>query len=204
MRWFFVSVLVLTGAGNAAHAQVRVACEAPERPAAGIVVGRSSPYFDLTPGVAGQSVAVRGGSHWAARVDVPIASPWRARVEAGASNWRVEGRTYSPVSGALVATEKLGHVDARQFIALFGRQAGWQPACAYVLAGGGLYALDYRGAGVRRPGAALTAGIEVPTGRRGAVQVDVQLHTIGTDGRHPIASSTALAASLSAGWSLFW
>jgi hypothetical protein len=54
---------------------------------------------------------------------------------------------------------------------------------------------------VRRPGAALTAGIEFPTGERGAVQVDVQLHLINTQGRYPIAFSDVPSASLMVGWS---
>jgi hypothetical protein len=49
---------------------------------------------------------------------------------------------------------------------------------------------------------ALTAGIELPTGERGAVQVDVQLHLINTQGRYPIAFSDVPAASLMVGWSM--
>jgi hypothetical protein len=48
---------------------------------------------------------------------------------------------------------------------------------------------------------ALAAGVEVPAGNRGAVQADLQLHLINTGARFPIASSTALAASISVGWS---
>jgi hypothetical protein len=48
-------------------------------------VGRSSPYFDLTRDAAdagpGESILVRGGFQLAARADLPIAGPWRARVE---------------------------------------------------------------------------------------------------------------------------
>ena len=95
----------------------------------------------------------------------------------------------------------MGHVGVRQIAALVGRQGGWSPACGYVLAGTGFYSLGFRGATVRRPGAALTAGIEFPTGERGAVQVDVQLHVINTRGRYPIAFSDVPAASLMVGWS---
>lgn len=85
---------------------------------------------------------------------------------------------------------------------MIGRQGGRSPVCGYVLAGGGLYSLGFRDATVRRPGVALTAGMELPTGERGAVQVDVQLHLINTQGRYPIAFSDVPAAAITVGWSL--
>ena len=69
-----------------------------------------------------------------------------------------------------------------------------------MLVGGGLYSLTFRDSTLRRPGVSITAGIEVPTGERGAVQVDVQVHIIDTKSRFPVSSSSALAAALVAGW----
>jgi hypothetical protein len=70
-----------------------------------------------------------------------------------------------------------------------------------VLAGGGIYSLEYKGARVRRPGVAFAFGVEVPTGDHGAIQVDVRLDLIDSRARYPIASTTVLGASLSVGWS---
>jgi hypothetical protein len=84
---------------------------------------------------------------------------------------------------------------------MVGRQGGRSPVCGYVLGGGGIYSLDYQGASLRRPGVAVTAGLELPAGDRGAVQVDMQLHVINTRARYPIATSKVLAASISVGWS---
>jgi hypothetical protein len=135
-------------------------------------------------------------------VDVPVAGPWRARFEGAAANWRVEGQRYDPDQNfQLVAKDPLGHVAARQFLALIGRQGGRAPVCGYVLAGGGIYSLDYKGAGVTRPGFALTAGIEIPA-PRSAVYVDVQLNLIPTRDGYPVQSTAVLAAGLSAGWAL--
>ena len=132
-------------------------------------------------------------------MDLPIAGPWRARVEGAFANWSVTRHIYD--DGFNETRERIGHVRARQVVALVGRQGGRSPVCAYVLAGGGIYSLGYRGASLRSPGVALTAGIEVPTGDRGAVQADVQLHAINTRARYPVSSSQALAASLTVGWS---
>ena len=77
-----------------------------------------------------------------------------------------------------MAKDTVGEIEARQLIALIGRQGGRSPACGYVLAGGGLYSMGIGGTRIRRPGVALTAGIEVPvTGRGAAVQLDAQAWT---------------------------
>jgi hypothetical protein len=112
----------------------------------------------------------------------------------------VERKTYGD-DFQVIATDTAGHVEARQISAMVGRQGGRGPACGYVLAGGGLYSLDYQGAALRRPGVALTAGMEMPTGERGAIQMDAQLHVIDTRSRYPISSSAVLAGSISVGWS---
>ena len=192
-------------APSAGRAQIRRDdCSSRVPPSIGVSAGRSSPSFDLArdarePGENG-SVLVRAGALLAGRADAPISGPWRARIEGSAANWRVERRTYGP-HGEVTASQTAGHVEVRQLTAFVGRQGGRTPVCGYVLAGGGLYSLRYQGASIRSPGVALTAGVEVPTGERGAVQADVQLHLINTRSRYPVASTDALAASLSVGWS---
>ena len=124
---------------------------------------------------------------------------WRARVEGAAASWRVTRQTYEGFQ--LTADETVGHVKARQIAAMIGRQGGRSPVCGYVLAGGGIYSFDYKGARVRSPGVALAFGLEVPAGDHGAVQADMRLDIIDSRARYPIASSTVLGASLSVGWS---
>ena len=187
-----------------AQAQPRGDCSVAPPLMLGVSGGRSSPSFDLARDLVdteqNASSMVRSGGQIGARVDVPIAGPWRARVEGARASWRVERQRYGD-GVQVVATDTIGHVESRQIVATIGRQGGRSPACGYVLAGGGLYSLGYRGARLTRPGFALTAGIEVATGDRGAIQVDVQLHVIDTQSRSPVAGSAALAASLTAGWS---
>jgi hypothetical protein len=144
---------------------------------------------------------VQNSFQFAARADLPIAGPWRTRVEAAAANWPVVRQTYDD-GFEPIARDRVGLVSVRQLVGMIGRQGGRPPACGYVLTGGGLYSLGFRGATVRRPGVALTAGMEFPTGERGAIQADLQLHLINRDGRYPISFSGALAAGLMVGWSL--
>ena len=143
---------------------------------------------------------VRGGFHAAGRLDVPIAGPWRGRVEVSGANWPVERQRYGD-DFQLISKDTVGEIEARQIIALIGRQGGRSSACGYVLAGAGIYSIGLEGRGVRRPGVALTAGIEVPVTGRGAVQLDAQVHMIGAATTDRIASRGALAASISVGWS---
>jgi hypothetical protein len=91
-------------------------------------------------------------------------------------------------------------MSARHLVALASVRTGRAPACAHVSAGGGVHALGFRGASVRRPGASLAAGIDLPTGAHSALQVDAMLHVIGTRDSHPISSSAALALNLLVGW----
>ena len=197
------TALIVIVATAVAHAQPRDCSIAPR--GIGVSIGRVSPYLDLSQGAVDNvpqgSILVRNGVQLAGRGDLPIAGPWRVRVEAAAANWPVVRQTYDD-DFHLSATETAGQIGVRQLAAMIGRQGGRSPVCGYVLAGGGFYSLDFRGAAVRRPGAAMTAGIEFPTGERGAVQVDVQLHLISTEGRYPIAFSEVPAASLMVGWSL--
>jgi len=203
-RWTvsLFSFLVLIASG-AAHAQNRADCSEAAPPGLGVSVGRSSPYFYLSQGaVEGDqrgSVSVRGGPQLSARADLPVSGPWRARIEGAAAHWRVTRETYDGVQ--MTARETVGHVEERHIAGMIGRQGGRSPVCGYVLAGAGIYALDYKGARVHRPGVALAVGLEVPTGDHGAIQADVRLDLIDSRARYPIASTTALGASLSVGWS---
>ncbi len=200
---FLATVLILKVTPGIAHAQSRDCSIAPR--GVGGAIGRVSPYMDLSQGAVDAvpmgSILVRSGFQFAGRGDFPIAGPWRARVDAASANWPAVRQTYD---GGLqpTARETLGHVGVHQLVAMIGRQGGRNPVCGYVLAGGGIYSLGFRGATVRRPGVALTAGIEVPTGDRGAVQADLELHLIDTQSRYPIAGSRVPAASLMVGWSL--
>lgn len=200
---FLATALSLTVTTGAAHAQSRDCSIAPR--GIGVSMGRVSPYLELSQGAVDDvprgSIFVRNGFQLTGRGDLPLAGPWRVRVEAAGANWPVVRQTYGD-DFQLTATESVGHVGVRQIAAMIGRQGGRSPACGYVLAGGGLYSLGFRDATLRRPGLALTAGIELPTGERGAVQVDVQLHVINTQGRYPFAFSEVPAASITAGWSL--
>jgi hypothetical protein len=202
---FCAATLMLTFLAGPSHAQGRAGCQEPERPSLGIAFGRSSPYLELARGVVdegmGGSVRVTGGSQVTARGEVSIAGPLRFRVEGATTAWPVALRTYRPVPPYdVIADTPAGHITVRQITAAVGVQGGRAVACGHVFAGGGMYWLNYRGAALRRPGVSLSAGIEVPTGSRGAVQADVQLQAINTGGAHPVSMSTVLAASLSIGW----
>lgn len=200
---FLATALVLTVTTGIAQAQARDCSIAPR--GIGVSVGRVSPYLDLSQGavdaVPGGSILVRNSFQFAGRGDIPIAGPWRARVEAAAANWPVVRQTYGE-GFEPTARDTVGHVGVRQLVAMIGRQGGRSPVCGYVLAGGGSYSLGVRGATVRRPGVALTAGVEFPTGERGAIQADVQLHLINTEGRYPVAPSEVPVAGILVGWSL--
>jgi hypothetical protein len=197
------TVLVVTVATGLAHAQSSDCSIAPR--GIGVSMGRSSPYLELSQGavdaIPSGSILVQNSFQIAARGDLPIAGPWRARVEAAAANWPVVRHTYGE-GFEPIARDQVGYVGVRQLVGLIGRQGGRSPVCGYVLAGGGIYSLGFRGGTVRRPGVALTAGIEVPTGEHGAIEADLQLHVINTDGRYPIAFSEVPAAGLMVGWSL--
>ena len=196
------ALVALLAVPAAAAAQSVASCHDPVPPSIGFAVGRSSPYLDLAAGaVEGEgSVLVSGGAQFSGRADFSP-GPFRLRVEAGTARWAVRRQIYDPNAGFQVSAEiSEGHIAARSVVGTAGLRLGRAPVCAYVLAGGGVFGLDYRGAGVTRPGFAIVAGMEFPTGSRGAVQVDVQVNLISTDGRYPIAMSTVPAASLTAGW----
>jgi hypothetical protein len=201
---FIQTLAVLVAAAGLAHAQPIGDCSTSAPRAGGVSVGRSAPYLDLSHGATGSepvgSVLVRSGLQLAGRVDLPVAGPWRARFEGSGMRWHVVEQIYGD-GGQAVATGDRGQMSARQAVAMLGRQGGRSPVCGYVLVGGGLYFLDYRGAGVTRPGFAFTAGVEIPAGGRNAIQAEMQLHLIDTRGEYPIAASTVPAASVLIGWS---
>ena len=194
-RTLVATVLTLLLTAGVAHAQPPGDCSRRISRAVGFSVGRSlDPYLELSPGALdgdrSGSLSLRPGLHAAARLDLPIAGPWRARVEVSGANWPVERQD-----------SKVGEIEARQLVALVGRQGGRSGACGYVLAGGGLFSIGPPGSRVRRSGAALTAGMEVPVTRRGAVQLEMQLHMFNAATSDPVARAGGLAPNISVGWS---
>jgi hypothetical protein len=137
---------------------------------------------------------------FAGRTELPIGGPWRVRVEGAAASWRLERQIYSDDRREIIATETLERISVGQLIGMIGLQVGHPPVCAYVLAGGGLYSLSYEGGAHRNPGLVGVAGIEIPAGAHGAVQVEGQLHVITTDSHYPIGSTAVLDGRLAVGW----
>jgi hypothetical protein len=198
-RPLLAAALALVVTPGGADAQPPGDCSRRISRAVGFSVGRSlDPYLELSPGALdgdrSGSLSLRPGLHAAARLDVPIAGPWRARLELSGANWPVERQRDGKKDAA-------GEIEARQLVALVGRQGGRSGACGYVLAGGGLFSIGPDGSRVRRSGAALTAGMEIPITPRGAVQLDIQLHMINAASNDPIARSGGLAPNISVGWS---
>ena len=200
-----VFVLILLGivTNGVAHAQSRRDCSAAGPTGIGFSIGRSlTPLFELSRGTfqanEGGSIHPRGGLHLGGRVDVPIAGSWRGRLEISGANWPVEHQTYD-ASFHSVERSTLGHVESRQILGFMGRQGGRGSACGYVLAGGGSFSLGIGEARLRRWGAALAAGVEMPVTGRGALQLEAQVHMIGAGARPPLTTG-ALAANLSLGW----
>ena len=197
-------VVWLLPVGFAAEAQAQTGCGAPVAPTIGVAVGRSSPYVDLAQGVVTfsppGSVIVNGGAQFAGRADLSLAGPLRLRIEGATARWDVRHKTYDPDGLTETTDTSVGHMSARHLVALVGLRTGRAPACAHVSAGGGLHAIGFQNESVRRPGATLSAGIELPTGAHGAFQADVVLHLIATRSQYPIASSTVPALNLLVGW----
>jgi hypothetical protein len=194
--------LVLTP--RVSHAQARVDCSRRISPGVGFSVGRSlAPYLGLSQGAVDGgsegSVLPGGGLYLAGRLDLPIAGPWRGRVEVSGANWPLELRRYSN-DGEVIARDTVGQIGARQIVASIGRQGGRGSSCGYVLAGGGLYSFAIERTTVRRRGVAITAGIEFPVAGRGAVQLEGQIHMISLAG-HPPVSEGAMGLNISVGWS---
>jgi hypothetical protein len=198
-------VLISIGAASAAGAQTRVDCLSPQPASVGIAFGRSSPYLELASGAVDvepdSSVSVRSGVQFAGRVDAPVVGPVRVRLEGATARWDLRRIRYDTDAGFRVISEtSLEHMTARHLVALVGLRTGRAPVCAHVSAGGGVYSIGFQGTPVRRAGFALAAGMEIPTGPRGVVQLDATLHLIGTRDAPPIASTTVPVLSLLAGW----
>jgi hypothetical protein len=179
-------------------------CDGRQPVSLGVTAGRSSPYVGLQRGSAGESpaefLAVRAGFLAGARGELPVGGPWRARLGLSTASWQVEARTLA--AGNSITSRSAGSVRTRSIEVAIGRRGGRSPVCGYVLAGGGLYILRLRDRSIRAPGAAFVAGIDIPAGGRGVFHVEVQLRAFETGSRYPFASTTALAASLQAGWSV--
>lgn len=204
-RWTLFLGTALALVASDADAQWRGDCSDPTPLAAGFAAGRSlapvvEPSARAVPGGPGGSVGVDGALHLAGRLDVPIAGPWRGRVEVSGANWPVE-RSYYSDDFQLIGTDTVGAIEARQVVLSIGRQAGRKPACGYVLVGGGLYSLGFDRRGARRSGMSITAGMEVPIGGRGAIQLETQLHMISGSTGDPVVRLGALAPNITIGWS---
>lgn len=202
-----VGCLVLVssiGVPGVAAAQWRGDCRAPQPPSLGISIGRSSPYAELAHGIEGAEpigpVSVRGGMQLAARGDLPLLGPLRARLEAARSWWDIRqardaGSEFPRANGASIAP-----ISTRHLVALAGVRTGRAPVCAHVSAGGGMHAIGFRDRTFWRPGFAVGAGIELPTGSRGAIQLDATVHLVRTRDVPPLASVVVPSLNLLAGW----
>jgi hypothetical protein len=204
-RLILLSASLLISASFAAAAQAQRDCRSPKPPQVGIGVGRSSPYVELERGLVdvpeSASVLVRGGAQIVGRVELPMTGALRLRIESGAANWDVRQRTYA-TDGTVASDTSVGKSSARQLVSLVGFSTGRAPVCAHLFAGGGVYALAFRGTSTWQPGASLAAGIDVPTGEHGVIQIDAALNVIATGMEHPIASVTSVPVlNLIVGWS---
>jgi len=194
------------GVIGTADAQGRADCQSPQPPSIGLAFGRSLPGFALPAETVGAgpitTLTVRGATQVAGRADLPVVGPLRVRLEGAMAHWDVRQTLYDPNAGYQVIDEaSIGAMSTRHLVALVGIRTGRPGACAHVSAGGGLYSIGFRDASLRRPGFALAAGIEVPTGRHGAIQADATLHVIRIGDGYPITSfSDAPTLSLLVGW----
>jgi len=199
-----IAFLLPLAAAGAAAAQPIASCQDPVPPSIGFALGKSAPSLGLDRGVVDPgtgSVQVYGGPQFIGRADVSPAGIFRVRLEASTAQWAVQRKIYDPNAGYQeVADISEGHIAARFVGATAGLRLGRGPVCAHILAGGGVHKLNYRGAGLTAPGFMIVAGVELPAGSRGVVQIDVQLQLIQTNSRYPISGSTVPAASLTAGW----
>ena len=198
-----IALVLTTTVGTGVASAQGLGCSSPDRPLVGFAIGRSSPYFDVSPETidpAGGSIMVRGGWQVGGRADLSIGGPFRVRIEGAGAWWEVERVTYDPTNGQVLSEISEGQVSVRQIGAQIGLRGGRAPVCWYVVAGGGLYSLSFRDDTSRQPGIAITPGMEFPTGARGRLQVEAQVHIINAKGQPPVQGSSALAAALVVGW----
>jgi hypothetical protein len=146
-------------------------------------------------------VSVEDGRQLAARANLPVAGPLRLRLEAARSRWDVRRTAYDPAAGyAATSDRSIGSMSERHLVALIGMNSRVGP-CSYVAAGGGFYSIGFREMSFRSPGIALAAGMEIPTGARGAIQLDATLHVINSGNWRAITTnSQVLAINLLIGW----
>jgi len=203
LSWLALSSFGVIGT---VEAQWLTDCQAPQPPSLGVSIGRSLPGFELHSEAAqahpAANVSVRAATQLAGRADLSVIGPLRLRIEGATAHWDVRQTRYDADNDYRVTDESsIGSMSARHFVALAGIRTGRPGSCAHVSVGGGLYSISFRNATLRRPGLALAAGIEIPAGRHGAIQVDATLHVISVRDGYPITSySDALTMSLLVGW----
>jgi hypothetical protein len=179
--------LVMAGSAQAQIQFLQTDCWSRQPPSVGVVTGRTQPYLELHAkdinASPGGSLSVGGGPNVAARLDLSPAGPLLVRFEGGMEWWDVRQKTYDPEANfSLIADRSVGTVWARRLVALAGlrfrdRHPSRLQICPHVLVGVGLYSINLPGGITRRqPGGAIVAGVDLPTGERGAVQLDLQLH----------------------------
>ena len=196
--WF---VLLTIGCVGAASAQGRSGCQSSPAPSFGLSAGRSSTYIEPVSesfGVEPGSVNVRGGPQLAGRAELPVAGRLRLRLEAARSKWDVRRTVYDAAAKAVTSDRSIGSMSQRHLVAMLGVNV--QP-CAYVAVGGGVYAIGFRDQFFRSLGPAVAAGMEFPTGARGAIQLDAAVHMIGgSNGKTIATNSTLPTIGLNVGW----
>ncbi len=209
MRMRLVTVAVLCGSivaiAGEAHGQSRSDCLSRHPASAGVAVGYSEPYLALwsraVDGGPARSIDVRSGPELAVRTDVPVAGRLRLRLQASTTRWDVRQKTYDvDADFQPIGEASMGHMRARHLVALIGVRGGRTRACVHASLGAGLHSLAFQGEAVRRPGFAWATGIEISTGARGVVQIDMGLYVIDTRGELSMARTAALVRNLTVGW----
>lgn len=200
-------VLFAIGAVDAANAQGRAGCRAPLAPSISVLAGRSEPHLEEAIEISreepGSSVSVRSGPQLTGRTDLPIAGDLRFRLEAGRSQWDFRRKASDAAAGDTVASDRpIGVMSERHLVAMIGMNTRGFAPCGYLLAGGGLYSLGFRGTSFRGVGPSLATGMEFPVGARGAIQVDATLHLIprSREARTIISSAPIPTFSFLVGW----
>ena len=77
----------------------------------------------------------------------------------------------------------------------------WKGICTQVAVGGGIHSTSFREVSLRSPSYGFVAGLELPTGARGALQLETGVHVIKSGNWDAIAtSSEVLTMDLRIGW----
>jgi hypothetical protein len=205
-RHAFVGLIViLIGCVNTASAQSSFDCWSRRPPSFGLSAGVSSPYFEPSSALAREepgSVSSGSGPNLTGRAELPVAGPLRLRLDAGRSKWDVRRKVFDPAAGYAVTSDRsIGSISARHLAGLITMTTTRSVPCGYVGVGGGFYSVGFRNAIFRSPAFALAAGMEIPTGARGALQLDAALHFVNSRTWRPITtSSDVLTLNLVIGW----